>query len=50
MTTLQTAYEQMKTISTEDSKLSDADKFQIMFGQPYEYKNPWKGVSEKHLK
>lgn len=47
MTELQTAYEQMKKTVQADSKLSDADKYQIMFGQPYIYKDPWKGVNKK---
>lgn len=47
MTALQIEYEKMKKTVTADSNLTDEEKFQIMFGQRYVYKDPWKGVVEK---
>lgn len=50
MTTLQIEYEKMKKTVTADSSLTDEEKFRIMFGQPYVYKYPWKGVVKKPAK
>lgn len=47
MANLKDVYEAMQETVSEDSKLSDEEKFQIMFGKPYTYKDPWKGVIEK---
>lgn len=47
MANLKDVYEAMQEAVSEDSKLSDEEKFQIMFGKPYTYKDPWKGVIEK---
>lgn len=47
-TTLQKEYEKMVQLIEDDARMSDAQKYEIMFGKPYKDNNqdPWKGVVE----
>ena len=45
-TTLQREYEKMVQLIKTDVDMSDAQKYEIMFGKPYKDNNrdPWKGA------
>lgn len=41
MNTLQDLYEEIQRVIQADANMSDAEKYELMFGEPYTYKNPW---------